>query len=69
MAATLFEVLSSVIAPESVEIVKRLQEAKVNEKQIMISLLALNLEQAKKQDCVLSELRSLKAAFVEKGVI
>lgn len=68
MATALFEVLSS-IAPESAEIVKRLQDAKINEKQIMISLLALNLEQGKKTDCILQEVRGLKGALTAKGVI
>jgi len=48
---------------------QKLQDAKLNEKQIMISLLALNLEQAKKSDCILQEVRSLKGALTTKGVI
>ena len=68
MATALFSIISQ-IAPETAEIVKRLQEAKINEKQIMISLLALNLEQARKQDCVLQEIRTLKGALATKGVI
>lgn len=70
MASTaLFEILSSVVAPETAKLIDQLQKAKVNDHQIMISLLALNLEQAKKQDCVLQEIRGLKGALTTKGVI
>jgi oligoribonuclease NrnB/cAMP/cGMP phosphodiesterase (DHH superfamily) len=68
MATALFSLLAS-IAPESAEILQKLQDAKLNEKQIMISLLALNLEQAKKADCILQEVRGLKGALTTKGVI
>ena len=68
MATALFSLLAS-IAPESAEILQKLQDAKLNEKQIMISLLALNLEQAKKSDCILQEVQSLKGALTTKGVI
>jgi hypothetical protein len=68
MATALIEILST-IAPESAQLVERLQKAKLNEKQIMISLLALNLEQSKKSDCILTEVRGLKGALTAKGVI
>jgi hypothetical protein len=67
-ASALIEVLSS-IAPETAAIIEKLQKAKVNDKQIMISLLALNLEQNKKIDCILQEVRTLKGALMSKGVI
>jgi len=57
------------IAPETAKIIDKLAKAKVNDKQIMISLLALNLEQSRKTDCILQEVRGLKGALTTKGVI
>jgi len=57
------------IAPETAKIIDKLAKAKVNDKQIMISLLALNLEQSRKTDCILQEVRGLKGALITKGVI
>jgi hypothetical protein len=68
MATALIEILSS-IAPESAELIERLQKAKLNEKQIMISLLALNLEQTKKTDCMIQQLRDLRGDMARKGTI
>ena len=62
------EIISQ-IAPETAKIIEKLQRAKVNDKQIMISLLALNLEQSRKTDCILQEVRGLKGALTTKGVI
>jgi hypothetical protein len=67
-APALIEIISQ-IAPETAKVIDRLQKAKVNDKQIMISLLALNLEQSKKTDCILAEVRGLKGALISKGVI
>jgi len=67
-ASALIEIISS-IAPETASIIEKLQKAHINDKQIMISLLALNLEQNKKTDCILQEIRSLKGALTSKGVI
>ena len=67
-AAGLIEVLAS-IAPGSLEIVQRLQQAKLNNQQILISLLALNLENCKKTQCMIEELRTLKADMTRKGLI
>ena len=68
MASALIQVISE-IAPETAKIIDQLQKAKVNDHQIMISLLALNLEQTKKTDCILQEVRGLKGALTTKGVI
>lgn len=67
-AAALIEILSS-IAPESAELVGRLQKAKLNEREIMISLLALNLQQMKKTDCMIQQLRDMRADMTRKGTI
>jgi hypothetical protein len=69
MASAAFMEIISQMAPETAKIIEQFQKAKVGDKQIMISLLALNLEQAKKQDCVLQEIRGLKGALTTKGVI
>jgi hypothetical protein len=69
MAATaLIEVIAQ-IAPETAKIIEKLEKAKVNDKQIMISLLAFNLEQSRKTDCIIQEVRGLKGALTAKGVI
>ena len=68
MASALIEVIAQ-IAPETANIIEKLQKAKVNDKQIIISLLAINLEQSKKTDCILQEVRGLKGALTSKGVI
>jgi hypothetical protein len=68
MASALIQVISE-IAPETAKIIDQLQKAKVNDHQIMISLLALNLEHTKKTDCILQEVRGLKGALTTKGVI
>jgi hypothetical protein len=69
MASTAMVEIISQIAPETAKIIEKLQRAKVNDKQIMISLLSLNLEQTKKADCLLQEVRGLKGALTTKGVI
>jgi hypothetical protein len=66
--AAMIEIISQ-IAPETAQIIQKLDKAKVNDKQIMISLLALNLEQTKKTDCILQEMRGLKGDLVSSGVI
>jgi hypothetical protein len=68
MATALIEVISQ-IAPETAKIIEKLAKAKVNDHQIMISLLALNLEQSRKTDCILTEVRGLKGALTARGVI
>jgi oligoribonuclease NrnB/cAMP/cGMP phosphodiesterase (DHH superfamily) len=68
MATAIIEILSS-IAPESAKIIEQLQQAKLNDKQIMISLLALNLEQCKKTECMIQQLRDLRADMARKGTI
>ena len=69
MASAAFIEIISQLAPETAKIIEQLQKAKVNDKQVMMSLLALNLEQTKKTDCILQEVRGLKGALTIKGVI
>jgi len=67
-SAAMIEIIAQ-IAPETAKIIDKLAKAKVNDKQIMISLLALNLEQSRKTDCILQEVRGLKGDLTTKGVI
>ena len=67
-SAAMIEIIAQIV-PETAKIIDKLAKAKVNDKQIMISLLALNLEQSRKTDCILQEVRGLKGALTTKGVI
>jgi hypothetical protein len=68
MATALIQVLSA-MAPGAADIIDQLQKAKLNDKQIMISLLALNLEQCKKSDNISQQIRDLRADMARKGTI
>jgi hypothetical protein len=68
LASAIIGILST-IAPGAAEIIDQLQRAKLSEKQIMISLLALNYEQIKKTDCLMQQIRDLRADMTRKGTI
>jgi len=67
-SAAMVEIISQ-IAPDTAKVIEKLEKAKINDKGIMISLLALNLEQTRKADCILQEVRGLKGALTTKGII
>jgi hypothetical protein len=69
MISSAFMEIISQMAPETAKVIEQFQKSKINDKQVMITLLALNLEQAKKSDCILQEVRGLKGALTTKGVI
>lgn len=56
-------------APEAVKLLNAMQKEKWNDRQILIGLLALNLESCKKTECMIQELRGLKADMARKGLI
>ena len=67
MASTALVSILSQIAPEAASIIEQLKKAKVNDREIMLSLLALNLEQIKKTECVSQQIRDLRSDMVRKG--
>jgi hypothetical protein len=68
MTTALIEAIS-IIAPGVAQTVQQLQEAKLNNNQIMISLLALNLESLKKIEGLCQQIRDLRGDMARKGTI
>jgi uncharacterized membrane protein YhaH (DUF805 family) len=68
MATALIDAVTS-IAPGIAHTIKRLQDAKLSNQQIMITLLALNLEESKKTSEICQQIRDLRADLCRKGSI
>jgi hypothetical protein len=65
-AQTLVEIMASV-APNVAPIVERLVKSKFNTNQILTVLVALNIEQSRKIDCIIDSNSRIEGLLLKRG--
>jgi len=65
MASPFINILMSIVGPDTAKVIEQFQQAKINDKQMMIGLLAIALDQDKKTQLLVEEIRGLKGKICD----